>query len=293
MNIRGGLAAFALLIAAPAASADAPLSPSAFRDRLAASMTAETGFPAKPVDDRTFVTKNGEGTELTIFIDNAYQQYLSQPEQLDAVIQRFTAVFTAKEQTAGLDQLTVIVRPSDYLTQTLSAGASLASFPAPRPLAGDLSTFLAVDSLETVRIANIEDLTRWGLTEEQAWIRAVGSIKVRVGPLGFAQLEGEPNSSALVADSGLAPSVLADPAFCGPEKRDGLDGAIVLLMSRDALLFGFPKEKASIESFWRVAKSEIKAKTSLSSTPIACRDGRWESGAVPGISGVGPNVSFI
>lgn len=244
-------------------------------------MTSKTGFPARPVDDRTFVTKNGDGTEVTIFVDNAYQQYLSQPDQLDAVITRFTAAFTAKEQAPGLDQLTLIVRPSDYVTQSLAPGASLASFPAARPLAGDLSMFLAIDSPETVRTASLDDLKNWGLTEEQAWNRAVSSVKARVGPLGFAQLEGEPDSSALVADSGLAPSVLADPAFCGPEKRDGLDGAIVLLMSRDALLLGFPKEKPSIESFWRVAKSEIKAKTALSSTPIACRGGRWESVAVP------------
>ena len=202
MKIRAALAAFALLIAAPAALTAAPLSPTAFRDRLAESMTSATGFPAKPIDERTFVTKNSDGTEVTIFIDNAYQQYLSRPDELDTVIARFTAAFAAKETTAGADQLTVIVRPSDYLTQTLSASASLASFPAPRPLAGDLSTFLAVDSPETVRIANVEDLKRWGLTEEQAWTRAMASIQARVGPVGFAQLEGEPDSSTLRCATG-------------------------------------------------------------------------------------------
>lgn len=281
MKILVRLAALALAVAAPAAAADPPLSPSAFRDRLAASMTSTTGFPAKLVDDRTFVTKDGEGTEITIFIDNAYQQYLSQPDQLDAVIKRFTAVFTTKEPTAGLDQLTVIVRPSDYVTQSLGAGASLAAIPASRPLAGDLALFLAIDSPESIRTANLDDLKKWGVTEDQAWANAFGSIKARIGPLGFAQLEGEPDSSALVADSGLAPSVLADPAFCGPEKSDGLNEAIVLLISRHTLLFGFPKEKASIASFWSVAKREISANTTVSSTPITCRNGRWEPVAIP------------
>ncbi len=244
-------------------------------------MKAATGFPATPVDDHTFVAKNSDGEEITINIDNAYAAYLAKPDDLDSLIQRFTSIFSASEQAAGLDQLTVIVRPSDYVTQSLSPRASLNAFPSPRPLAGDLSVFLAIDSPETIRTASLDDLKKWGLTEAEAWNRAISSIKARIGPLGFAKLEGEPDSSVMVANSGLAPSILADPVFCGPAAPSGLSEAVVLLLSRDAFLLGFPGEKRSIRTFWKIAKDQIQQGLSMSRTAITCEGGQWVVAPTP------------
>ena len=114
-------AALALSLSGATAASAEPLSPAAFRDRLAASISSSTGVPAKPVDDRTFTTKDAEGSGVTISIDNAYAEYLSDPEQLDTILKRFERVFGTKQPVARLDQLTVIIRPSDYIARSLGS----------------------------------------------------------------------------------------------------------------------------------------------------------------------------
>lgn len=244
-------------------------------------MEAATSYPGTPVDEWTFVTKDAGGSEVTVNIENAYREYVSGPDQLESILSRFATTLAQINASAGVDQLVLIVRPSDYIARALGQQSMPDKGLAARPLAGDLALFLAVDSPTSIRTANVDDLKLWGLSERQAWDKAVLSIKARVGELAFAQLEGEPNSSLLVADSGLAPSILADASFCGPQALDGMDGTFVLLFGRDALLFGFPRENASIDTFWEIAKELIKSGEAMSATPITCSGGKWKSVAIP------------
>lgn len=275
MRLLFAFAAFALALSGATAASAEPLSPAAFRDRLAASISSSTGVPAKPVDDRTFTKKDAEGSEVTISIDNAYAEYLSDPEQLDTILKRFERVFGTKQPVARLDQLTVIVRPSDYVAESLGSATAHDKAPAGRPLAGDLSVFLAIDSPETIRTVVFDDLKAWNLSEAQAWEAALASVKARIGPVGFARMKNEPAASVIVAESGLAPSILGDPVLCGPASPTGLKGAVVLLLARDALLVGFPDDKDSMRAFWKVTREQIGKDQSLSKTAITCRNGRW------------------
>ena len=88
-------------------------------------------------------------------------------------------------------------------------------------------------------------------------------------------MESEPAASVIVAESGLAPSILGDPVLCGPASPTGLKGAVVLLLARDALLVGFPDDKDSMRAFWKVTREQIGKDQSLSKTAITCRNGRW------------------
>ena len=244
-------------------------------------ISSSTGQPAKPVDDRTFTTKDAEGSEVTISIDNAYAEYLSKPDELDTILQRFEKVFGTKQPLPRLDQLTAIVRPSDYIVKSLGAAAATDKVPAGRALAGDLSAFLAIDSPESIRTVVFDDLKTWNLSEDQAWAKALAGIKTRVGPVGFAKLQDEPASSVMVAESGLAPSILADNALCGPASPTGFSGAMILLLSRDAFLLGFPGEKDSSKAFWKISKRLIADDGSMSKTVITCSEGRWMQVPVP------------
>jgi hypothetical protein len=264
--------AAALALAAQAAAA--LLSPAQFRDRMAAAARAETHQPTTTVDDRTFRTKRGDGTDLTINIDNAYQQYRAAPDLADAVIARYVRLLVAAPPAAAVEQLVVIVRPSTYVAAGTGLGADPASLPRPRPLAGDLSLFLAIDSPETIRLANKADLAGWHLAEAQAWPLAIAHIRARMGRVAIARLGGEAGAPGLTADSGLAPSVLADPELCGAgASRFG--GWSVLLYSRDMLLIADPADRAMVELFERTARDEIAADRSMSSTVLTCRGGHW------------------
>lgn len=264
-----------LWLAAPQAAAPVLLSPAAFRDRLEAVVTTVTHQPATAVDERTFRTKRADGTELTIAIDNAYAEYQAHPATLDAILARYAALLATAEQTGDVDQLVVIIRPSDYLGRTLPAGASTVNFIAARPMAGDLSFFLAVDSPETIRLAGPADLARWRLDENAAWSRAVANIRTRIGPLQPTRLGGENGLDGFGAASGLAPSLLADPTICGPTAPDGMQGQLVLVYARDMFVYAIPSDRAQTRDFWKAASREIANGRSMSHTVLTCRTGHW------------------
>lgn len=148
-------------------------------------------------------------------------------------------------------------------------------------MAGDLSFFLAVDSAETIRTASKDDLKRWGVDEETAWARAAANIKSRVGPLAQVRLSNENGVSGFTADSGLAPSVLADPSSCGPKTPNGVAGQVVLVLARDTFLYAPAEDRELMISFWDAVERETAAGRSLSNTPITCRAGKWVSAQKP------------
>lgn len=104
-------------------------------------------------------------------------------------------------------------------------------------MAGDVSFYLAVDAPNSIRTVGPSDLKRWGIDEAQAWRTGVKNIKARIGPLGVIHLGDESGASGLAADSGLAPSILADATLCSPEHPDGMNSQIVLVYARDMFLF--------------------------------------------------------
>lgn len=280
--MRSLLAAAILLLTAAASPPKDTLTPAEFRDRIAAVVAA--GQKVQTIDERTFRTKAANGTELTISIDNAYHDYRAAPERLDELVTRFAEVFQERGLAGKepIGQLVVIVRPSNYLVLSLPPGSSLESFVPGRPMAGDLSYFLAVDSPNSIRTAAKSDLARWGIDEAAAWQKAVSHIKERVGPLGIVRLGDDKGPSGLAASSGLAPSILADPALCSQERApNGSDGQIVLLYARDMFLFAIPSDADGTRRFWRVAKEEIATGRSFSSTPLTCRDGHWVVAPAP------------
>lgn len=276
--VRLALAAIALALAVPASAEEHALTPAEFRDRVAASMTAATGNPATVIGDWTFTTKDADGQDLTINIDNVYRDYQYNPKNLATIIARFASVFGRGVEAATADQLVLIVRPLNYVEQAIPTGGATDKFPAAHPIAGDLAYFLAIDAPESIRIATLDDLKGWNLDEASAWKRAQSNLKARIGPIGFAGLEHEPAARLIVADSGLAPSILSDPALCGPASPSGL---LAFVIARDSVLVAFPDDKASIRAFWKVAKPFLDAGQGLSSTAITCDDGQWTIASNP------------
>lgn len=158
MKFRLALAAFALAIAVPATANEPLLTPAEFRDRVAAAMAASTGNPVTVVDDTTFTILNADGEQLTVSTGNGYADYQSEPDNLSDIVTRFASVLGTNPVAAEADQLVLIVRPANYVRQTLPDGGSPDNFPDPRPLAGDLAYFLAIDSPDSIRVASNDDL---------------------------------------------------------------------------------------------------------------------------------------
>lgn len=174
-----------------------------------------------------------------------------------------------------LDRLVVIVRPTDYLFDHAPAGSSVGSVPPMRSLAGDLSWFLAVDEPHSIRLVGRDDLAGWHLDEDAAWARAIANVTTRVGPLRPTRLGSAEGVHGYGAPTGLAPSILADPARCGT--GHAMEGQLVLVYDRDLFLFATASDPADVKRFWAVVAEEVAAKRSLSHTVLTCRAGKWET----------------
>jgi len=260
-----------------------PLPIAAFRDHYAAAAKAATGVEAKVVDERTFSTRTVDCVNLQVNVDNAYEMYLRQPDALEPIIKHFVNILIhPMDHSATIDQLVIIVRPTDYLARSLGPDAKLDNFPASHPMAGDVSAFLAVDAPDRIRTITVSDLAAWKIDASTAWSTAERNIKARIGPLAFGRIEGDAvSASVMTAESGLAPSLLVQQEMCSVAAPAGLGGQVVLLYAKDAYLFALPSDRLMTARFWKTAKTAIAAGKSLSRTPITCRRGRWVTIDIP------------
>ena len=265
----------ALFVSAPtlAQSEDDVLSPAKFRDHLAAHVEAETDFRAEPVDEWTIIAESDAG-EVRFNTQNAYRQYIADPLALESVFATYIEALLEVGATTTAGEIIVVVRPSDQIeSSSLAQTQSIRDiFPAPRELAGDLSLFLAIDKPSSISYLTNDDLSDFALTESEAWTIALGSTPVRIGALSVASY-GE--ASVVTAESGLAPSALSDPNFCGPDGNPAVAGAVALAIANDMFLIGLPEIESSMQSFWSAARSEVETGQSASETPLLCQDGKW------------------
>jgi hypothetical protein len=280
---RRGLIALAVAMIAAAPVVAAPLDIRGFRDRVAAAWQARSGKPVTIFDDGAFTGTMPDGSDVRVNVDNAYDRYRADPTALDAVIDSFVTTLSATfdDSGGGLDQLVIIIRPADYLVRTLGQKQNMENFLPAEPLAGDLAQFLAVDSVQALRTASTDDLARWKIDLPTAWSRARANIRVRIGPIAMFRLGDERGAAGMSAESGLAPSLLATDEFCSRKAPRGIDGQVVLLLSRDDFLFGIPSDRAGMTHFWEATAKLINGKGSLSATPITCREGKWVTVPLP------------
>ena len=267
------IAALFVSVPALAQSEDDVLSPAEFRDHLAAHVEAETDFRAEPVDEWTIIAESDAG-DVRFNTQNAYRQYIADPSSMTSVFATYIEALLEVGATTTAGEIIVVVRPSDQIENpSLAQTQSIEDiFPAPREFVGDLSLFLAIDKPNSISYLTRADLSDFALTENEAWTIALGSTPVRIGELSVASY-GE--ASVVVADSGLAPSALADPSFCGPEGNSAVAGAVTLAIANDMFLIGLPGIESSVKSFWSAARNEVETGQSASETPLLCQDGKW------------------
>lgn len=260
-------------VTALAQSESGILSPVEFRDKLALYVEAETDFRAEPVDEWTIIAESDAG-EVRFNTQNAYRQYIADPLAIESVFATYIEALLEVGATTSAGEIIVVVRPSDQIeSSSLAQTQSIEDiFPSPREFAGDLSLFLAIDKPSSISYLTRADLSDFALTESEAWTIALGSTPVRIGELSVASF-GE--ASVVTAESGLAPSALADPSFCGPDGNPAVAGAVALAIANDMFLIGLPSIQSSIQSFWSTARNEVETGQSASETPLLCQDGKW------------------
>lgn len=169
------------------------------RKRLTAQhpdATIEAGKEA-----RTLGIRLGDGTSMTIFLDNVVHDCAASPAECDSVLDRYARVASVRSPPLDRAKLGVTVKSHQYLESYRGRGAHVGS----RPLVADMDLVLARDlGNEVTAFVDESSLTQLHVSFEDALTEAIARQEARCTQLVLAPVEEGAKLSAL-ADTNPVP----------------------------------------------------------------------------------------
>lgn len=262
-------AAVLLGCARGAESADAEMSPKAFREFfIGYGQQALPGAQFTRIDNDTVEVVQPGDVAVRLSLKTAYVEYLRAPEAQDLIAGALIATLREGDVVADAERLVAILRPAGH---DVEIGVTSRGELITRPFVGDLVQVLAIDSEESISYATVDVLQTLGLSEEQAWARARENLQERIGRLDVGPMEEAPGLIAVNSESGLAPSSLLLPSACA----QGANLRPLLVLARHFFIMPADTESQTTRAFWNLARYEATNPDRFSGKVIACREGRW------------------
>jgi len=263
---------------APAAGLAAP-SQNAFQREMIQRIAKATGSKVKAsADDWQQLTVDRGEPDKSMFINVgriwSYCQNVSAKE-CEGAKAHFVSTMAKMPPPARREDLRLIVRDQVYVDYVRSVATADKPFAAAiRQIGDDLYAILAVDSPETIALANPETLTKLGLSEAEAWDIADRQTRAKLPPL--------PAPDALVK----GPTALADYDYLGSllTQRDVFakiaavvgPNLIVTVVSDHFVFVATMPDGPDLEGFAETVRKDCKEQERCISPHIyRFRDGLW------------------
>jgi hypothetical protein len=188
-----------------------------------------------------------DGIRSSVFLDNDYQRYLTDPKQLDHVLD--VAVKSDVEARGqwiiSKDKLLVLVRPQAWLD--MSDGREKPRPPLSRPFAQGLLVFIAVNGDYAIEFPAVDEVHKaMGQNDSLIWDVALRNVEELRGPV-----RAEPQPSGLVIIStnpNMASSILVDGAISGLPEVKALGSKVAVLIGEDAVVAGRSDDPKAIQA---------------------------------------------
>lgn len=228
----------------------------------------------KMVDDDTLNvvppgSKPKDGS--SIFIGNAYDRYLNQPDALETIIGQMArlALDNGKLDAVTQENLVVLIRPIDYVTQP---GFDKIKF-LTRPFAGDFIQIVAVDGAETFQMTAADQITPAFLDEAAAWARAEANTRKKMGRMEIDTLE--PGVWTISNDSGLALNFVNQPDTWKTYGVMMTGDPVAVFSQRNLLLLTDSEDKDRLERVAMFVDQLAGDPEIISTTMFTRHDGVW------------------
>ncbi|MEO0615773.1 MAG: DUF1444 family protein [Pseudomonadota bacterium] len=217
----------------------------AFTERYAALVVSTFEGAQVGVVGPLEVRVTGVGDETsTSFLDNAYGVYLSDPAELDVVLQRFVdsagAMFAEQDNAGDIDSLFPVIKDMSYIAQirelmrTTEGADPDAPFPLYfEPLNRDLVVMYAFDSEASIRFASGEDIEALGIEGRELQIRALDNLLAYLPEIGR---EGDDSLSMIVADGNYEASLLLYDEIWSRDVFRVAGDIVIFVPARDVLI---------------------------------------------------------
>lgn len=269
---RAVLVGVLLLFASHAAAAEPVLSYEAFERRVAADITRTyPGARVKPREDRAIAVQLPNGEEFSYSLARAYALYEGTPSELPTIVGNLVSSLGEKPP-AALNNLVVLVRPTRQPPgQKVEASQRVLQ----RPLAGNLSAYVAEDRPDSYAIAKAEVLAaQLRIDEASIWEAALENTRRKLdfqqAPLRIGRI------AELRTEDGLAPSVLAlDEFWESPELASG-GPVVVAVFARSVVYLALERDRDAVSRLRELMEESEGDPNSLTGQLFVRRNGRWE-----------------
>lgn len=275
-NLLALLCCIFLLSCAPSAMAPAQFTAEYARTLKAAIPSARVEVKS----DLELKLTDSTGTELSLFLDNAYKEYTQDPRAIQDVLTRYvTSAKATREDDKRIDRTRIvpIVKDRHWLTEIAE---SLRGRGIEKPiesvfeeLNAQLVVVYAEDSSKNIRYLTQESLTEAGLAQSELRALAVTNlrriipkIEIHKGPLVSMVTAGGDYEACLLLFDDLWSS--------GSIKVDG--EIVVAIPSRDLLLVTGSKTPGGITKLRELAtKASQQASYRLTDTLFVYKNGKF------------------
>jgi uncharacterized protein YtpQ (UPF0354 family) len=259
---------------------DPGLSEKEFTRLYALKVAAEfKGAQVQIAGERELKIKLPNGSELTAYLDNAWNEAAKDAENRVDIVKRYMVGVTAAQSSTSEDSeppdtnnIVAVIRDSQFAAQIKSdkPGNKIVS----EPLVADLSVFYAIDEEGRIHYLTENDRAKLNLGLPALRKLAMTNLKrllPEVSRKGSAPVFG------FVADGNYESSLLLSDKLWEEEAKNVEGDIVAAVPSRDVLVFTGSKSKDGIATVREVVSQVEKGGDHLiSSTLIVRRNGRWE-----------------
>lgn len=274
------LAAMILALAALACG-PRPLAPAEFRGEIEKALA--TGHPELTLEVQSELqlrVLDAAGKErMTLFLDNAYNEYLQSPERFQEVVTRYVDSLLEARELAAVDraQIVPVIKDNAWIAESIASveerGGKRPATYVTEPYNAQLTIVYAEDRPKQIRYLTPANLQELGLTAAELRLLAVENLRRLLPEI---ELHRSPTVTMITAGGSYEASLLLlDEVWSGkivPVEGD----PVVAIPTRDLLLLTGTKTPGGVARLREIAsKSLADSSYRLTDTLFVRRDGRF------------------
>ncbi len=255
--------------------AEEALAPEAFRDLyLAYFRNRQPGVEIEVMGELEFKVKVASGAAHGVYLDNAYQQYLSDPgnrdEILELYITSFLEVLNQEEKPIDPDRIVPVIKDRGWIEEIQASleerGGDAGEMPAYLcdRYNSELSVFFAEDSEKNIRYLTEDVFEEMDLPREELLTRAKRNLKEL---LNGVEVMGGDGIYMVKAGGDYEASLLLFDSLWNQEKMPVEGDYVVAIPARDLLIVTGTGHPEAIEKLREMA-SEGAAQFSYRLSPV-------------------------
>lgn len=258
-----------------------PLAPAEFRGEIEKAIA--TGHPELSLEaqsDLQVQVLDAAGKEkMTLFLDNAYKEYLQSPESLQEVVTRYVASLLEASELGAVDraQIVPVIKDTAWIAESIAAvkergGEGPAGYVS-EPYNAQLTILYAEDRPKQIRYLSPANLQELGLTAAELRPLAVENLRRLLPEI---ELHRSPTVTMITAGGSYEASLLLLDEVWSDEIVPVQGEPVIAIPTRDLLLLTGTQTPGGLARLREIAsKSVANSSYRLTDALFVRRDGRF------------------